>query len=198
MLWEIDIHPAAGEADRAAAARRGGRPRAGPGRQSCTSPRPAASGARRRRSIAPQVERLANELLADLVVEPPVFGRVGDRKLIEPPSDFRRRSRTRRTASRCCLKPGVMDPVAQSALAAAADLGVPLEAVATLRKYWFARRERRGRRKRRRPAAGQRRDRAGGDRSAARCEQLEVGPAVSFRAADACRSASWTMTRSCG
>jgi phosphoribosylformylglycinamidine synthase len=31
-----------------------------------------------------------------------------------------------------------MDPVAQSTLAAAADLGVPLEAVMTLRKYWFA------------------------------------------------------------
>ncbi|MEX2092285.1 MAG: phosphoribosylformylglycinamidine synthase subunit PurS, partial [Pirellulales bacterium] len=36
------------------------------------------------------------------------------------------------------LKPGVMDPVAQSTLAAAAALGVPLEAVSTLRKYWFA------------------------------------------------------------
>ena len=36
------------------------------------------------------------------------------------------------------LKPGVMDPVAQSALAAAADLGIRPEAVATLRKYWLS------------------------------------------------------------
>ena len=36
------------------------------------------------------------------------------------------------------LKPGVMDPVAQSAMAAAADLGVEPEAVASFRKYWLA------------------------------------------------------------
>ena len=35
-------------------------------------------------------------------------------------------------------KPGVMDPVAQSALAAIADLGLQADAVRTLRKYWIA------------------------------------------------------------
>ncbi len=35
------------------------------------------------------------------------------------------------------LKSGVMDPVAQSALSAAADLGVRPDAFATTRKYWF-------------------------------------------------------------
>jgi len=33
-------------------------------------------------------------------------------------------------------KPGVMDPVAQSALAAIRQLGIPVEAVRTLKKYW--------------------------------------------------------------
>ena len=65
------------------------------------------------------------------------------------------------------LKPGVMDPVAQSTLAAAADLGVPLEAVSTLRKYWFAGIDDSGSPADRRAAAGERRDRAGRRRPAA-------------------------------
>ena len=36
------------------------------------------------------------------------------------------------------LKPGVMDPVSQSVLTAANDLGIRPEAVATLRKYWLS------------------------------------------------------------
>ena len=35
-------------------------------------------------------------------------------------------------------KPGVMDPVAQSVLAAIADFGIRAEAVRTLKKYWIA------------------------------------------------------------
>src|SRR5262249_8512532 len=35
-------------------------------------------------------------------------------------------------------KPGVMDPVAQSAMAAIADMGITVEAVRTLRKYWVS------------------------------------------------------------
>ncbi len=34
-------------------------------------------------------------------------------------------------------KPGVMDPVAQSVLAAIADFGIRAEAVRTLKKYWI-------------------------------------------------------------
>ena len=35
------------------------------------------------------------------------------------------------------LKPGVMDPVAQTVLAVAHDLGLRLEAVRTFRRYWI-------------------------------------------------------------
>ena len=34
-------------------------------------------------------------------------------------------------------KPGVMDPVAQSVMAAIADFGIRAEAVRTLKKYWI-------------------------------------------------------------
>ena len=83
-----------------------------------------------------QVQRLANELLADLVVEAPVFGEVRDASLYESPT--RLANGDRGQCVTVLLKPGVMDPVAQSTLTAAADLGVAAEAVMTLRKYWFA------------------------------------------------------------
>jgi phosphoribosylformylglycinamidine synthase len=133
MLWEIDIHPAEHEPDRmgarVAAAARG-------------------LGITERLQVAAArgfllqgaaldrggVERLAQELLADLVVERPVFGQVTDNCLQAPPGAIAGGDIQCVTV---LLKPGVMDPVAQSTLAAAADLGVPLEAVMTLRKYWF-------------------------------------------------------------
>ncbi|MEX2092284.1 MAG: hypothetical protein WD971_06385, partial [Pirellulales bacterium] len=86
-LWEIDIHPAAGEQDRAAL-------------RVATSARELGlaenlhvaaargflvQGARLDRS---QVERLARELLADLVVETPVFAASGDPQLVAPPERF--------------------------------------------------------------------------------------------------------------
>ena len=76
MLWEIDIHPADGRSrigPRCASRRRRASwawptelaRRGGPRVSWCKAPR----------SIAAQVERLASELLADLVVETPVVGR---------------------------------------------------------------------------------------------------------------------------
>ena len=59
-----------------------------------------------------------------------VVGRVGEASLSECG-----------TAGHCVtvlLKPGVMDPVSQSVLTAANDLGIRPEAVATLRKYWLS------------------------------------------------------------
>ena len=90
-----------------------------------------------------------------------------------------------------------MDPVAQSTLAAAADLGVPVDAVSTLRKYWFAG-ERRGDVKHvERTAAGQRRDRAGRRRAAAVRRSSKSGGHTGSSCAP-CRSASWTTTPWCG
>src|SRR5450755_505818 len=135
MLWEIDIHPAAGEPDRSAARIAAAARELGLVDGLCV-------GAARGFLIQgvsidrDQVERLANQLLADLVVERHVFGQVGEPCLIQPPAIF-----VGGDGAQCVtvlLKPGVMDPVAQSTLAAAADLGVAAEAVMTLRKYWFA------------------------------------------------------------
>src|SRR3990172_10987509 len=76
-----------------------------------------------------EVVRIAHELLADRVVERTVVAPVGDEALNVAPDG-------RRRLVHVLPKPGVMDPVAQSALAAVADLGLEAEAVRTLKKYW--------------------------------------------------------------
>jgi phosphoribosylformylglycinamidine synthase len=75
-----------------------------------------------------RVERFADELLVDPLVE---RGRI--RNLNGPPAYQEPPSIT------VLLKPGVMDPVAASVLDAARDLGVPLEAVRTFRRYYLGR-----------------------------------------------------------
>jgi phosphoribosylformylglycinamidine synthase len=129
MLWEIDIHPAEGQPDRAAE------------RVSAAARELGLAGdlhVATARGFLVQgddldqsaVERLANELLVDAVVERAVIAPVGDPRLAAT------RSGARHTVT-VLLKPGVMDPVAQSTLTAAADLGIHPEAIATLRKYWI-------------------------------------------------------------
>ena len=80
---------------------------------------------------AEQADQLAQQLLADGVVERTVVAQVGDDELSTPPN------------GRPCLihvmpKPGVMDPVAQSALRAIQDFAIPAQAVRTFRKYWLS------------------------------------------------------------
>src|SRR4029079_2467594 len=61
-----------------------------------------------------------------------VIGPVGNAKLNQPPAG--------ESDSRLVYvlpKPGVMDPVAQSAQSAIADFGIKAEAVRTFRKYWI-------------------------------------------------------------
>src|SRR4051794_32373792 len=65
--------------------------------------------------------KLATELLVDSVVETFELSEVGTPRGPE--------------AATVLLKPGVMDPVSESVLAAALDLGQPLEAVRTFRRY---------------------------------------------------------------
>ncbi|HKB02195.1 MAG TPA: AIR synthase-related protein, partial [Gemmataceae bacterium] len=65
--------------------------------------------------------RLATELLVDSVVESSKLSEVGQANGDQTISVL--------------LKPGVMDPVAESVLVAANDLGLPLEAVRTFRRY---------------------------------------------------------------
>ncbi|HJZ91691.1 MAG TPA: phosphoribosylformylglycinamidine synthase subunit PurL [Gemmataceae bacterium] len=67
-------------------------------------------------------ERLAVELLVDSVVESFTLSEVGGARGSETVTVL--------------LKPGVMDPVAESVLIAAYDLEIPLSAVRTLRRYF--------------------------------------------------------------
>ena len=77
-----------------------------------------------------QIDQLASELFADSVVERTVVARVGDQRLSEPPNG-------KPQLLHVMLKPGVMDPVAQSALNAIADFGLKVEAIRTFRKFWL-------------------------------------------------------------
>lgn len=79
-----------------------------------------------------QVTRIADELLADRVVERTVVAPVGDAALTTLPAG-------RTHWIHVLPKPGVMDPVAQSAMTAIADLGLQAEAVRTLKKFAIGR-----------------------------------------------------------
>ena len=129
MLWEIDIHPAEGQPDLAgervaSAARELGLAddlNVTAARGYLIQGEPLARG---------DVERLADELLTDSVVERAEICRVGESIAGGARSDAQ--------CVTVLLKPGVMDPVSQSVLSAANDLGIRPQAVATIRKYWFS------------------------------------------------------------
>ena len=132
-LWEIDIHPAPGRADRA-------------GRQVAAEATDlglahdglfvhAARGFLIEGSLnRSQAEQLARELLADSVVEQAVVGQVGEEQLNHIPGG-NGESKAEHLVH-VMLKPGVMDPVAQSTLQAIQDFQIPATAVRTLEKYW--------------------------------------------------------------
>ncbi|MDZ7616602.1 MAG: phosphoribosylformylglycinamidine synthase, partial [Patescibacteria group bacterium] len=129
MLWEVDIYPAEGQPDLPAQQVAHEAPDAG---------LPADMQVRVARGYLvqgpldrAQVERIARELLADPVVERTLVAPAGDPALMTPPEEGME-------AVHVLPKPGVMDPVAQSALEAIADFGVPAEAVRTVKKYWIA------------------------------------------------------------
>ncbi|MFO0902745.1 MAG: phosphoribosylformylglycinamidine synthase subunit PurL [Pirellulales bacterium] len=132
MLWEIDIYPAAGQPDLA-------------GRAVAAAAADFGLADRLRVSAGwgyllegeldeAQVRRLAHELLADTVVETVHFAPVGDPALMQPPAAAGATPRL----VHVLLKPGVMDPVAQSAQQAIADFEFPVEAVRTFRKFWIS------------------------------------------------------------
>src|SRR5215469_3291319 len=134
MLWEVDIYPAAGQPDLV-----GRRVAADAADLGLTD-----DGQGGRLQVAAgygyliegnlseaDVKRLAAELLSDRIVERAAVARVGDPALAEPPSGETH-------LVHVLPKPGVMDPVAQSAQAAIADLNLRADAVRTFRKYWLA------------------------------------------------------------
>lgn len=129
MLWEVDIYPAEGQPDLLARRVAGDAADFG---LSGSLPVTAARGYLIQGSLdAGQVHRLARELLSDGIVERTVVAPAGDAALAEPPAG-------RNRLVHVLPKPGVMDPVAQSALAAIADFDIPAEAVRTFNKFWLA------------------------------------------------------------
>ena len=77
-----------------------------------------------------QVEKLAESLLADGVVERTILGQVGEEVLQQSPNG-------KSTLIHVLPKPGVTDAVAESALRAIGELDFPVDAVCTMKKYWF-------------------------------------------------------------
>lgn len=128
-LWQIDIHPAPGQPDirgRLVAAEA-----ADLGLSQDLSVTAAHGFLIEGDLEESQVRRIATELLADTIVERPVAAPAGDKKLTQSPSGNGR-------LVHVLYKPGVMDPVAQSTLAAIADFGFRPRAVRTFRKYWIS------------------------------------------------------------
>ncbi len=135
MLWEVDIYPAPGQADRTAASAAQAAAELGLPAGVVTA---AATGYLVQGTLdAEQVQRMARELLVDGVVERAVIARAGDHRLIDPVEAGLAGGAASRQVAHVLPKPGVMDPVAQSAMAAIADLGLEVDAVRTLRKYWL-------------------------------------------------------------
>ena len=129
MLWEIDIYPRAGQPNLASETIAAEARELGIGTDVSVT---AAYGYLLQGKLsADEVEKIAEELLSDQVVEQVVFGPVGDAELQTPPNGKPRMVHV-------LPKPGVMDPVAQSAVAAIRDFDVEIDAVRTMRKYWFA------------------------------------------------------------
>jgi len=128
MLWEVDIYPAAGQPDRHAERVTAEAAELGVAGQLEIS---TAHGYLVQGELdRADVERLVRQLLSDAVVEQSVVAPVGDPSLAAPP-------RAGQQSVHVLPKPGVMDPVAHSAQAAIADLGVDVQHVRTFRKYWI-------------------------------------------------------------
>jgi phosphoribosylformylglycinamidine synthase II len=131
MLWEIDIHPLAGLPDREAERVASVAAELGIG-QNLTIHSARGFLLESETLTAAQAEQLASELFADCTVERAVTAQVGDQSLSSSPKG------DRSVLLQVLLKPGVMDPVAQSAEAAVRDFGFSLTALRTIRKYWIA------------------------------------------------------------
>ncbi len=129
MLWEVDIYPADGQPDRAG--QRVAQEAADLGVAQNLSVATATGFLVEGQLTLAQAKHLAEHLLADRIVERTVVAAIGDAALMAAPLG-------KPVVVHVLPKPGVMDPVAQSALAAIADLQIPADAVRTFKKYWLA------------------------------------------------------------
>lgn len=127
MLWEIDIYPKASQVDALA-------------NEIVTESQALGLGADSMKVRSchgyllqgtldrEQAEKIARELLADCVVEEPVVFPVSEAM----------DAKNGETLIQVLPKPGVMDPVANSALKAVKDMDLPLDAVRTFRKFFIS------------------------------------------------------------
>jgi phosphoribosylformylglycinamidine synthase len=127
-LWEVDIFPATGQPDLVAdeIAASSADLALGDIRTSAAAHGYLIQGTLSR----DQVEQLARELLADAIVERTVVAEVGEQQLNSPPGG-------NGSLVHVMLKPGVMDPVADSTLQAIQDFEFAADSVRTIRKYWI-------------------------------------------------------------
>ncbi|MEZ6071020.1 MAG: AIR synthase related protein [Pirellulales bacterium] len=129
MLWEIDVYPVDRRHDRLAGQTKADACDLGLGGEHVDVV--AAQGYLIEGDIDVfKARRAAEELLCDAVVERTIIAPVGDSTLDEAPVAGAR-------LVHVLPKPGVMDPVADSALAALHDLDIGASAVRTIRKYWI-------------------------------------------------------------
>jgi len=127
-LWEIDIYPAEGQPDLAAERVLAGSEDLGIHHRFSLT---AARGFLVQGELdAEQAECLARQLLSDEVVETTFVAPVGDERLQTAPRGTGR-------VVHVLPKPGVTDPVADSAQAAITDFQLNVSAVRTFRKYWI-------------------------------------------------------------
>ncbi len=132
MLWEIDIHPDTELIDREA--KRVADEAAEKGIASGLQIRSARGFLVESHTLdQEQAQKLAAELFADQVVEQYVVAPVGSAELLQPCKP----QKSKNSLLQVLLKPGVMDPVAQSAEPAVQDFGISVDAIRTLRKYWI-------------------------------------------------------------
>ncbi|MFO0923994.1 MAG: phosphoribosylformylglycinamidine synthase subunit PurL [Pirellulales bacterium] len=129
-LWEVDIYPADGQLDLLGLSVQSDARDLGLG--SHLKIRAARGFLVEGNATLEEVDRMAKKLLADDIAERAVVGKVGDSSLQQIPQGL-----NAATAVHVLPKPGVMDPVALSALGAIQDLKVNIDAVRTFRKYWI-------------------------------------------------------------
>lgn len=135
-LWEVDLHPRPGFVDRRALDALAQARDVGLGQ--AISVRSAHGYLLEGELTAEQVESATRRLLCDAVVEMPVVGQSGDEALVALPPERRDGETTNgATLVQILPKPGVTDAVAETALRSIQELGLPIEEVRTVRKYWL-------------------------------------------------------------
>lgn len=138
-LWEIDVFPAAGQPD--VAGQRIAADAADLGLAENLHVNSAQGFLVQGELAESQIRQLASELFADGIVERFVAAPVGDDRLARRPREGEASATSPAPDATRLVhvlpKPGVTDPVAQSALTALADFGFSASAVRTFKKYWI-------------------------------------------------------------